>query len=85
MDTTLEQRFSHRVPFDEFRVWALRLRPSMVGDVIEAGCVGVLEHVCTELPNNIVDHSGASTAEVAFDWNANSVVLHIEDDGQPQA
>jgi hypothetical protein len=37
MDTTLEQRFSHRVPFDEFRVWAQRIRLSMVGDGIEEG------------------------------------------------
>ena len=82
MDTTLKQRFSLRVPFDEFRVWAQQMRPSMVGGGIEAGCIGVLEYVCTELLNNIVDHSMASTAEVAFDWNANSVVLHIEDNGR---
>lgn len=70
------------VPFDEFRVWAQQVKPTLVGGGVEAACVSVLEYVCTELLNNIVDHSQASSAQVAFDWNSNSVALRIEDNGR---
>jgi anti-sigma regulatory factor (Ser/Thr protein kinase) len=82
MDTTLRHRFTLPVPFDEFRVWAQQMRPWMLDGGIDTACVAVLEYVCTELLNNIVDHSGATSADVAFDWNPNSVVFHIEDNGR---
>lgn len=82
MDTPLRHAFALPVPFDEFRVWAQQMKPAIEAGGVEAGCVSVLEYVCTELLNNIVDHSKASSAQVAFDWNPSSVVLCIEDDGR---
>lgn len=82
METTLKHRFALPVPFDEFRVWAQQMRPTIVAGGVEAACLGVLEYVCTELLNNIVDHSGATSAEVGFDWNPGAVALSIEDDGR---
>jgi glucose-6-phosphate-specific signal transduction histidine kinase len=78
MGTTLKHRFALPVPFDEFRVWAQQMRPTLAAGGIDAACLGVLEYVCTELLNNIVDHSGATSAEVAFDWNTNALLLHID-------
>jgi hypothetical protein len=82
MQTTLRHRLALPVPFDEFRAWAQQMKPTIAAGGIDAACLGVLEYVCTELLNNVVDHSGAASAEVAFDWNPNAVVFRIEDNGR---
>ena len=80
------QSFRHSfqlvLPFDEFRVWGQRMRPVLEQAGIERPCLDVLEYVCTELLNNVLDHSGAGQATVALDWNARSVLVHIVDDGR---
>ena len=75
-------RFAIDLPFDEFRVWSQRMRPMLEEARIEAPVIEVLEYVCTEMLNNVLDHSGGRAAEVALDWDAQSVVVEIGDDGR---
>lgn len=81
METDLPHRFDLALPFDEFRVWSQRIRPVLVEGGVQRDCLDVLEHVCTEMLNNVLDHSGAKSVAVAFDWSPASVVVHITDDG----
>jgi anti-sigma regulatory factor (Ser/Thr protein kinase) len=81
VDSILRHHLSLALPFDEFRVWGQQIRPELERGGVEKACLDVLEYVCTELLNNVVDHSGARKTEVAFDWNAASVVMRIDDDG----
>lgn len=48
---------------------------------IERPCLDVLEYVCTEMLNNVLDHSGAGKVQVALDWNLQNVLVHVVDDG----
>ena len=57
---TLRHQFDLALPFDEFRVWAQRMRPLLTAADIEPPCLAVLEYVCTEMLNNVLDHSGAT-------------------------
>ncbi|HSB22752.1 MAG TPA: DUF4325 domain-containing protein [Burkholderiaceae bacterium] len=82
MDPALKHRLSIALPFDEFRVWGQQVRPAMATGGVEGACLDVLEYVCTELLNNVVDHSAAVAATVSFDWNPSTVALEIEDDGR---
>ncbi len=76
------QAFELTLPFDEFRVWVQRLLPVLEDAGIERPCLDVLEYVCTEMLNNVLDHSAANGARVALDWSTSSVVVHMHDDGR---
>jgi anti-sigma regulatory factor (Ser/Thr protein kinase) len=78
----LRHRVELALPFDEFRVWSQRMRPVMADAGIEPGCLDVLEYACTEMLNNVLDHSSATSGEVSFDWNQQSVVVHVTDNGR---
>jgi len=73
METDLTHRFDLALPFDEFRVWSQRIRPLLVEGGVQRDCLDVLEHVCTEMLNNALDHSEAKSVAVAFDWSPASV------------
>lgn len=79
---TLRHQFDLALPFDEFRVWAQRMRPLLTAADIEPPCLAVLEYVCTEMLNNVLDHSSATRATVGLDWNPSSVVVHVQDEGR---
>jgi anti-sigma regulatory factor (Ser/Thr protein kinase) len=79
---SLRHSFELGLPFDEFRVWSQRMLPLLAQAGVEQACLDVLEYVCTEMLNNVLDHSGAGEARVALDWNVNSVLVHIDDDGR---
>jgi anti-sigma regulatory factor (Ser/Thr protein kinase) len=79
---TLRHSFELSLPFDEFRVWRQRILPVLEQGGIEQPCLDVLEYVCTEMLNNVLDHSNAVTVAVALDWNIRSVLVHIADDGK---
>ena len=79
---SLRHSFELDLPFDEFRVWSQRMLPLLAPAGIERPCLDVLEYVCTEMLNNVLDHSGAGRAGVALDWNVNNVLVHIADDGR---
>lgn len=82
MDTVLRHQFTAPLPFDEFRVWAQQMRPVLKAAGVEDACLSVLEYVCTEMLNNVLDHAGATRAAVSFDWNDQSVAVRIDDDGR---
>lgn len=68
-------------PFDEFRVWQQRIRPVLSDGGVEASCLSTLEYVCTEMLNNVLDHSQARQARLRMGWNPQVVALSLEDDG----
>lgn len=78
---TLRHTFEFALPFDEFRVWGQSIVPVLKQAGIERPCLEVLEYVCTEMLNNVLDHSRAGKARVALDWNVQSVLVHVVDDG----
>jgi STAS-like domain of unknown function (DUF4325) len=79
---SLRHSFELSLPFDEFRVWGQRMLPLLSQAGIERACLDVLEYVCTEMLNNVLDHSGAAKVGVGLDWNPSSVLVHIVDDGR---
>jgi anti-sigma regulatory factor (Ser/Thr protein kinase) len=81
METALRHTHDLTLPFDEFRVWSHLLRPQLEEAGTGSEAIAVLEYVCTEMLNNVVAHSRASHAQVAIDWNQQSVVMRIDDDG----
>ena len=58
------------------------MRPVLADGGVEQACLDVLEYVCTEMLNNVLDHSSATSGEVLFDWNQQSVVVHVVDNGR---
>jgi anti-sigma regulatory factor (Ser/Thr protein kinase) len=82
VNTTLRNRFEVALPFDEFRVWGQQMRPLLEQAGVQTDCLAVLEYVCTEMLNNVLDHSGASMLSAAFDWSPASVALRFSDNGR---
>ena len=78
----LRHHFELPLPFDEFRVWEQRVRSVLMQAGIERACIDVLEYVCTEMLNNVLDHSGATLVNVGFDWSASAVEMTISDNGR---
>lgn len=78
----LRHHLSLELPFDEFRVWSQQVRPTLEAAGVEAECLSVLDYVCTEMLNNVLDHSGASSALLGFDWNDKLVAMRIDDPGR---
>lgn len=77
----LAHGFDLEPPFDEFRVWQQRIRPVLVDGGVPSDCLATLEYVCTEMLNNVLDHSQASRASLRFGWNPRVVAFTLEDDG----
>lgn len=69
------------VPFDEFRIWQQRIRPECEAAGAEPAALALLEHVCTEMLNNVVDHSASPDCCVELEADSAWLVLRIVDHG----
>lgn len=69
------------LPFDEFRVWETHLKPRCCSAGVDQEGLDILAYVCTEMLNNVLDHSGSAEVWLRFAASPNDVFIHIEDHG----
>jgi anti-sigma regulatory factor (Ser/Thr protein kinase) len=72
--------FSHPVQgLEEHRVWANEIRPALAG--LSANLIDIWHYGCTEMINNVIDHSESSTVMVAVNRTAVSTDIAVRDAG----
>jgi biotin operon repressor len=73
-------KFSLKTPLEEDIIWATYVRPVIIA-FAGSNTYDILNYGFTEMFNNVVDHSEATTVKVSIFIYANKIILRVRDDG----
>lgn len=73
-------QFIHRVEgLQEHEIWANEIAPALVG--LPMNVTDIWHYGCTEMINNVIDHSGSDAVAIHVDRTAISTEISVDDDG----